>query len=153
MGSWYISCALGPARRWPRSIKSLFLRNNNYWILSQIIGRQHFIKSNSQTTHLRIWPVYSHITRAVGLSRLCSATFEQLLAFRATFCSSSNLEQVLPCRATFEKNIGLQHIPSMKKVNNFTENFNSCEFIKCLSAFWTNDLSLNNVSQAYCVPY
>ena len=32
----------------------------------------------------------------LGLSRLCSATLEQLLAFGATFCGSSNLEQILP---------------------------------------------------------
>ena len=51
----------------------------------------------------------------VGLSRLCSATFEQLLAFGATFCGSSNLEQVLPFRAIFEQNIGLEHISSTKK--------------------------------------
>ena len=31
--------------------------------------------------------------RTLGLSRFCSATFEQLLAFGATFCGSSNLEQ------------------------------------------------------------
>ena len=46
----------------------------------------------------------------LGLSRLCSATFEQLLAFGATFCGFSNLEQVLPFRAIFEQNIGLEHI-------------------------------------------
>jgi len=40
---------------------------------------------------------------------LCSATFEQLLAFGATFCGFSNLEQVLPFRAIFEQNIGLEH--------------------------------------------
>ena len=51
----------------------------------------------------------------IGLSRLCSATFEQLLAFGATFCSFSNLEQVLPFRAIFEQNIGLDHISSTKK--------------------------------------
>ena len=51
----------------------------------------------------------------VGLSRLCSATFEQLLAFGATFCGFSNLEQVLPFRAIFEQNIGLEHISSTKK--------------------------------------
>ena len=51
----------------------------------------------------------------LGLSRLCSATFEQLLAFGATFCSFSNLEQVLPFRAIFEQNIGLEHISSTKK--------------------------------------
>ena len=43
----------------------------------------------------------------LGLSRLCSATFEQLLAFGATFCGFSNLEQVLPFRAIFEQNIVL----------------------------------------------
>ena len=53
--------------------------------------------------------------RSVGLSRLCSATFEQLLAFGATFCGFSNLEQVLPFRAIFEQNIGLEHISSTKK--------------------------------------
>ena len=51
----------------------------------------------------------------IGLSRLCSATFEQLLAFGATFCGFSNLEQVLPFRAIFEQNIGLEHISSTKK--------------------------------------
>ena len=51
----------------------------------------------------------------VGLSRLCSATFEQLLAFGATFCGFSNLEQVLPFRAIFEQNIGLGHISTTKK--------------------------------------
>ena len=51
----------------------------------------------------------------VGLSRLCSATFEQLLAFGATFCGFSSLEQVLPFRAIFEQNIGLEHISSTKK--------------------------------------
>ena len=51
----------------------------------------------------------------LGLSRLCSATFEQLLAFGATFCGFSNLGQVLPFRAIFEQNIGLEHISSTKK--------------------------------------
>ena len=54
-------------------------------------------------------------TPGLGLSRLCSATFEQLLAFGATFCGFSNLEQVLPFRAIFEQNIGLEHISSTKK--------------------------------------
>ena len=54
-------------------------------------------------------------TLRLGLSRLCSATFEQLLAFGATFCGFSNLEQVLPFRAIFEQNIGLEHISSTKK--------------------------------------
>ena len=58
-----------------------------------------------------VWPILPR----VGLSRLCSATFEQLLAFGATFCGFSNLEQVLPFRAIFEQNIGLEHISSTKK--------------------------------------
>ena len=53
--------------------------------------------------------------KLLGLSRLCSATFEQLLVFGATFCGFSNLEQVLPFRAIFEQNIGLEHISSTKK--------------------------------------
>ena len=61
----------------------------------------------------------------LGLSRLCSATFEQLLAFGATFWSSSNLEQILPFWATFEQNIGLEHISiKHEKVNDFIEKFN-----------------------------
>ena len=36
------------------------------------------------------------ITSQIGLSRLCLATFEQRLAFGATFCSSSNLRQFRP---------------------------------------------------------
>ena len=62
------------------------------------------------------WPIpFFAISLLLGLSRLCSATFEQLLAFGATFCGFSNLEQVLPFRAIFEQNIGLEHISSTKK--------------------------------------
>jgi len=49
------------------------------------------------------------------VSRLGSASFQQLLAFGATFCGSSNLEQDLPFWATFEQNIDLEHIVSTKK--------------------------------------
>ena len=52
---------------------------------------------------------------SVSLSRLCLATFEQLLAFGTTFCGTSNLEQILPFWATFEQNIGLEHKSSTKK--------------------------------------
>ena len=51
----------------------------------------------------------------LGLSRLSSAAFEQLLAFGATLCGSSNPEQILRFCATFEQNIGLEHISSQKK--------------------------------------
>ena len=50
-------------------------------------------------------PGCSRRRSGVGINRLCSATFEQLLAFSATFCSASNgqqLEQLLPSLATFE---------------------------------------------------
>ena len=60
-------------------------------------------------------PLRNPIHPSLGLSRLCSATFEQLLAFGATFCGFSNFEQVLPFRAIFEQNIGLEHISSKKK--------------------------------------
>ena len=53
---------------------------------------------------------------AMGINRLCSATFEQLLAFWATFCSASNLEQLLPSLATFEQQIGIKLIQTIKKV-------------------------------------
>jgi hypothetical protein len=33
---------------------------------------------------------------ALGMSRLCSATFEQLFAFEATFFGSSNFKQLFP---------------------------------------------------------
>ena len=75
------------------------------------------------------WRTY----KRVGLSQLCSATFEQLLTFGATFCGSSNLEQILPFWATFEQNIGLvaprfkAHIKH-EKVNDFIENFNVFNF-------------------------
>ena len=59
--------------------------------------------------------VFAFFRLPLGLSRLCSATFEQLLAFGGTFCGFSNLEQVLPFRAIFEQNIGLEHISSTKK--------------------------------------
>ena len=55
--------------------------------------------------------------------------------FGATFCSCSNLEQVLPFRAIFEQNIGLEHISSTKKVNDFVENLNSCQFLEGLSCY------------------
>ena len=79
-------------------------------------------------------PSIINVGEQVGLSRLCSATFEQLLAFGATFCGFSNLEQVLPFRAIFEQNIGLEHISSTK-VNDFVENLNSCEFLEGLSCY------------------
>ena len=39
-----------------------------------------------------------------GVNRLCSAFFEQLIAFSATFCTACSLEQLLPSLATFESN-------------------------------------------------
>ena len=85
----------------------------------------------------------------VGLSRLCSATFEQLLAFGATFCGFRNLEQVLPFRAIFEQNIGLEHISSTKKSTISWKKNNSCEFLEglsCYQPFEHINLSLDNVS-------
>ena len=42
--------------------------------------------------------------RKSGVNRLCSAFFEQLIAFSATFCTACSLEQLLPSLATFESN-------------------------------------------------
>ena len=61
-----------------------------------------------------------------------SATFEQLLAFGATFCGFSNLEQVLPFRAIFEQNIGLEHISSTKKSTIFVISFGKTSNEPCV---------------------
>ena len=52
-----------------------------------------------------VWALRIHILTLYGLSliRLCSATFEQLLVFWATFSDFSNLEQRLAFGATFEQ--------------------------------------------------
>ena len=71
----------------------------------------------------------------VGLSRLCSATFQQLLAFGATFCGFNNLKQVLPFRAIFEQNDWFRAHVKHEKVNDFVENLNSCEFLEGLSCY------------------
>ena len=51
----------------------------------------------------------------LSLSRLCTATSEQLFVFGATFCGTNNLEQFLPYWAIFEQIIALEHISSTKK--------------------------------------
>ena len=51
----------------------------------------------------------------LSLSRLCTATSEQLFVFGATFCCTNNLEQFLPYCAIFEQIIALEHISSTKK--------------------------------------
>ena len=57
----------------------------------------------------------------VGLSWLCSATFEQLLAFGAIFCGSSDLEQFLPFLHNFwAKQRFWAHI-KLEKFNAFIE--------------------------------
>ena len=78
----------------------------------------------------------------VGLSRLCSETFEQRLAFGATFCGFSNLEQVLPFRAIFEQNIGLEHISSTKKSTISRKTSIHANFLK---AYHVINLIINNV--------
>ena len=50
----------------------------------------------------------------LGINRLCSAAFEQLLAFWATLCSTSNLGQLLPSLATFEQQIDIKPIQTIK---------------------------------------
>ena len=72
----------------------------------------HVCSNKFEKKYISISPVDQS---QLSLSRLCSATFEQLLASGATFCGFSNLEQVLPFRAIFEQNIGLEHISSTQK--------------------------------------
>ena len=50
----------------------------------------------------------------LGINRLCSATFEQLLAFEHLCSSTSNLEQLLPSLATFEQQIDIKPIQTIK---------------------------------------
>ena len=60
--------------------------------------------------------LHTKLHTKLSINRLCSTTFEQLLAFWATFCSASNLEQLLPSLATFEQQIGIKLIQTIKKV-------------------------------------
>ena len=83
---------------------NIMLNITNGKLVYSFRGNQFFFKQN-----------YIKRVPELGINRLCSATFEQLLAFGATFCGFSNLEQVLPFRAIFEQNIGLEHISSTKK--------------------------------------
>ena len=81
-----------------------------------------------------IW-VWSSAWR-LGLSRSCSATFEQLLAFGATLCGFSNLEQVLHFREIiFEQNIGLEHISSTKKSTISWKTSIHANFLKAYHVF------------------
>ena len=82
-------------------------RSGNMWWVTPPIYHINVIKLK--------WEIIWTGGLPLGLSRLCSATFEQLLAFGATFCDSSNREQILPFWATLERNIGLAHISSTKK--------------------------------------
>ena len=71
----------------------------------------------------------------LGLSRLCSATLEQLLAFGATFCGSSNLEQILPFwswATSIWANVVLEHISSKKKSTISLKTSDEREFLECL---------------------
>ena len=61
--------------------------------------------------HKKCFFFFAH---ALGINRLCSATFEQLLAFWATLCSTSNLGQLLPSLATFEQQIDIKPIQTIK---------------------------------------
>ena len=67
-------------------------------------------------------PTSPYLPLLVGLSRLCSTAFEQLMAFAAFFCGCSNLKQFLPFWATFGQNI-LRFRAHIKheKVNDFVK--------------------------------
>ena len=57
------------------------------WLFSEHMGTTEEIKGGKPQLLCR------SRTIKLGLSRLCSATFEQLSGFGATFCGSNNLEQ------------------------------------------------------------
>jgi hypothetical protein len=94
-------------------LKERNLKNPSIWIYNHHVQIQSILIQCSKNRPM----IYNNnaISERLGLSRLCSATFEQLLAFGATFCGFSPLAQVLPFRAIFEQNIGLEHISSTKK--------------------------------------
>lgn len=58
--------------------------------------RMEYSRTPQESGNLKIVRVSGGFELSVGLSRLCSTNFEQLLAFGANFCSSSNLEKFLP---------------------------------------------------------
>ena len=66
----------------------------------------------------------------LGINSLCSATFEQLLAFWATLCSTSNLGQLLPSLATFEQQIDIKPIQTIRGPSFILKDFIKTGFIK-----------------------
>ena len=58
--------------------------------------RIEYSRTPQESGNLKMVRVSGGFELSVGLSRLCSTNFEQLLAFGANFCSSSNLEKFLP---------------------------------------------------------
>ena len=76
----------------------------------------------------------------VGPDRLCSATFEQLLAFGATFSKFSNFEQLLVFWAAFEQ-IVLIYLIRITKINLW-------------SNFWKGHIYLcKNIDALYTLAY
>ena len=69
----------------------------------------------------------------MGPVQLCSATFEPLLAFGATFCSSNNLGQFLPIWAIFLATFWFKADAKHDKINDFTKSFNLCKFVEWLA--------------------
>jgi len=57
---------------------------------------------------------FNTFLQVLGINSLCSATFEQLLAFWASLCSTTNLGQLLPSLVTFEQQIEIKPIQILK---------------------------------------
>ena len=96
--------------QWIRSENKLSELTFGAWSCSMPTDKLVF---NKASKYIKISQILFNIT--VGVSRLCSITFQQPLALGATFCSSRTLEHLLPFWVTFEQNIGLGYIPSTKK--------------------------------------
>ena len=94
----------------------------------------------------------------VGINRLCSATFEQLLAFWATLCSTSNLGQLLPSLAPFDQQIDINSIQTTKgrfiSKDFLKTGFIKTDFIKTKDIQWNDNkitlaLRLRNLDSGY----
>ena len=94
---------------------SIWIETNRHWLLQSgtCCTKQLYNFRNKTVRDVLVPGPHSHILMTwfswvwnfgpkwlfgsmIGINRLCSATFEQLKGFWATFCSGSNLEQLLP---------------------------------------------------------
>ena len=94
---------------------SIWIETNRHWLLQSgtCCTKQLYNFRNKTVRDVLVPGPHSHILMTwfswvwnfgpkwlfgsmIGINRLCSATFEQLKGFWASFCSASNLKQLLP---------------------------------------------------------